>query len=38
LDCLDQHTCYTKQIPSEDVDFYLMEAKAHINFKFQPSK
>jgi hypothetical protein len=38
LDCLDWHACFTKQIPSEDVDFYFMVTKAHINSKLQPSK
>ncbi len=39
LVCQNQHTCYTKQILSEDVDFYLMITKAHINSKLQtPTK
>jgi len=36
--CLDQHTCYTKQIASEVVDFYLTITKVCINFELQPSK
>jgi hypothetical protein len=38
LVCPYQHTCYTKQIPSEDVDFYLMVTKTHINSKLQSNK
>ncbi len=38
LDCLDQHTCYTKKFPNKDVDFYFMETKVHINFELEPSK
>jgi hypothetical protein len=38
LDYLYQHTCYTKQFPNEDVDFYFMETNARINFTFERSK
>ncbi len=38
LVCVYQYTCYTKQIPSEYVDFYLTITRAHINSEFQPSK
>jgi hypothetical protein len=38
MDCPYQHTYYTKQFPKEDVDFYFMETKAHINFELEPNK